>query len=99
MNVLQCLLWACSGYIQFLPRVLHFSAVHSKSSQPFYPTLPSTAMVIKEQCSNSGPKNIVSLVESAAGGIKEASYPGELLRNELQAFKFQTSSAVCRRTS
>ena len=46
-------------------------------------------MVIKEECPNSGPKNIVSLVESAACGIKEASYPGELPRNELQISNFK----------
>ena len=62
---------------------------NSKGSQPFYPTLPSTTLLIKEECPKSGPKSVVSLVESDAGGIREASYPGELPRNELQVSNFK----------
>ena len=62
---------------------------NSKSSQPFYPTLPSTAHLIKEKCPKSGPKSVVSLADSAVGGIIEASYPGELPHNELQVSNFK----------
>ena len=31
-----------------------------KHTQPFYPTLPSTATVLKEECQKSGLKNVVS---------------------------------------
>ena len=65
--------------------------MNSKRTQPFYPTLPSTAMVLKEECQKSGPKNVVSLVECATGGIKEANYPGELPRSELQVSNFKRS--------
>ena len=54
-----------------------------KSAQPYSPTLPSKAVQIKEKCSTQGPK-VVSSVENASGGILDASYPGQLPRNEQQ---------------
>ena len=62
---------------------------NSKGGKPFYPTLPSTTKVIKEECPKSGPKNVVSLVENAVGGIREARYPGQMPRNELQVSNFK----------
>lgn len=66
----------------FVPSILPHG--NSKSSAPFFPTLPSTSKLIKEKCPDLGPKAVVSSVESSAGGIVDADYPGELPRNELQ---------------
>ena len=62
---------------------------NSKSTQPYFPTLPSTAVQIKEKYVTQGPKEVVSSVESASGGILEASYPGQLPRNEQQVSNFK----------
>ena len=66
----------------------HCSLWKFRKNQPYYPTLPSTTMGIKDECSRLGPKAVVSSVESAARGIEEVSYPGELPRNELQVSTF-----------
>lgn len=62
---------------------------NSKKDLPYYPTLPSTTMAIKDECPRLGPKAVVSSVESAVGGIEEAIYLGELPRNELQVSNFK----------
>ena len=62
---------------------------NSKSAQPYFPTLPSTAVQIKEECSTQSPKEAVSSVENASGGVLDASYPGQLPRNEQQVSNFK----------
>jgi len=58
---------------------------NSKHGKAFFPTLPSTLSAIKEQCvSGKGPKEVVSKVSSAVGGIKNALDACELPRNERQ---------------
>ena len=55
---------------------------NSKMPQPYFPTLPSTTTDVKKECVLSGPKEVVSNLENSAGGILDASYPGQLPRNE-----------------
>lgn len=58
---------------------------NSKHSRAFFPTLPSTLSAIKEECvSGKGPKEVVSKVSTAVGGIKNALDACELPRNERQ---------------
>ena len=71
----------------FTPTII--SHGNSKSAQPYFPTLPSTALQIKEKCTSQGPKEVVSSVENASGGILDASYPGQLPRNEQQVSNFK----------
>ena len=67
---------------------------NSKSTQPFYPTLPSTTIDIKNECASSGPKEVVSKIESSAGGILDATYPGQLPCNEQQVSNFKHNIPV-----
>ena len=69
--------------------LLLFLHGNSKSGSPFYATLPSTKVRIKEECLHSGPKRTVSSVSASSGGIVGASYPGELPRNEQQVSNFK----------
>ena len=62
---------------------------NSKSGNPYYSTLPSTAAHIKGECERSGPKHTVASVSASKGGIVCASYPGELPRNEQQVTNFK----------
>ena len=58
---------------------------NSKRGKAFFPTLPSTLSAIKEECvRGKGPKEVVSRVSSAVGGIKNALDSCELPRNEQQ---------------
>ena len=58
---------------------------NSKHGKAFFPTFPNTLSAIKEQCvSGKGPKEVVSKVSSAVGGIKNALDACELPRNERQ---------------
>lgn len=58
---------------------------NSKNGRAFFPTLPSTLSAIKEQCtSGKGPKEVVSSVSGAVGGVRNASDACELPRNEQQ---------------
>lgn len=57
---------------------------NSKSEKPFFPTLPSTSVDIKERCTQSGPKGVVAGVDRSAGGLVGATYPGQLARSEQQ---------------
>lgn len=72
---------------RFTPSVVPHG--NSKSDVPFFPTLPSTALSIKDKCSPLCPKTVVFSVECTAGDIVGASYPGELPRNELQVSNFK----------
>lgn len=67
---------------------------NSKTAQPYFPTLPSTAMDIKKKCVSSGPKEVVSNIEVLAGGILDATYPGQLPRNEQQISNFKRHTPV-----
>ena len=58
---------------------------NSKQSTPFYPTLPSTKVMMTAEVLHSGPKRTVSVVSSNLGGVIGASSSGELPRNERQA--------------
>ncbi len=71
----------------FIPTVVPHG--NSKSNSPFFPTLPSTSKVIQENCLDLGPKAVVTHLESSAGGVVEAGYPGELPRNELQVSNYK----------
>ena len=62
---------------------------NSKSTEPYFPTLPSTSLDIKRKCGSCGPKEVVSSIDSSVGGIVHASYPGELPRNEQQISNFK----------
>ena len=67
----------------FTPTVLPHG--NSKNSKAFFPTLPSTLSSIKEQCSSGkGPKEVVSSVSGAVGGVRNALDACELPRNEQQ---------------
>ena len=67
---------------------------NSKTAQPYFPTLPSTTMDIKKKCVSSGPKEVVSNIENSAGGILDATYPGQLPRNEQQISNFKRHTPV-----
>ena len=67
---------------------------NSKSTQPYFLTLPSTTMDIKKKCVSSGPKEVVSNIESSAGSILDATYPGQLPRNEQQISNFKRRTPV-----
>ena len=54
---------------------------NTKSATPFFPTLPSTAESINEECVRSGPKQFVASISAGHGGIVDSVYPGELPRN------------------
>ena len=58
-----------------------------KSEKPFYPTLPSTMIKIKEESINAGPKKVISKVSSELGGVVGASDACILPRNEQQVMK------------
>ena len=66
----------------FEPNVLPHG--NSKSDRPFFPTLPSTMMKIKEECNVYGPKKVVCDISSDLGGIINASDSCELSRSEQQ---------------
>jgi hypothetical protein len=71
---------------------------NSKHSKAFFSTLPSTLSAIKEQCvSGKGPKEVVSMISSAVGGVKNALDACELPRNEQQVsyVKRQLKAATC----
>ena len=61
---------------------------NSKSSNPFYPTLPSTKERIPSECQTSGPKEVVASLSLESEGIIDVSYPGELPRDEQQVSGF-----------
>ena len=67
---------------------------NSKTAQPYFPTLPSTTLDIKKKCVSSGPKEVASNIENSAGGILEATYPGQLPRNEQQISNFKRHTPV-----
>ena len=45
---------------------------NSKSARPFLPTLPSNSVDIKKKCTRSGPKEVVSGIDCAVGGVMDA---------------------------
>ncbi len=57
---------------------------NSKSCKPFYPTLPSTLMKIKEECAATGPKQVIVDVSASLGGNIAASDACKLPRDEQQ---------------
>lgn len=58
-------------------------------NQPYFPTLPSTSEDIKKKCMSYSPKEVVSSIDNSAGGIIDATYPGQLPRNEQQVSNFK----------
>lgn len=58
---------------------------NSKRDNPFFPTWPSTAKLLQQECGKSGPKKAISNVSTLVGGITKAKCPGQLPRNERQA--------------
>jgi len=78
------------SYLLGLSPLLFHMAI-SKSSNPFYPTLLSTKERIRSECQTSGPKEVVASLSLESGGITDASYPGELPRDEQQVSGFKKS--------
>ena len=76
----------------FIPKVMPHGS--SKSESPFFGTLPSTSKAIKEKCSSLGPKAVVASVEESAGGILNATYPGELPRSDLQVSNYKCRVSI-----
>ncbi len=75
----------------FVPTVV--SHGNSKSSQPFFPTLPSTMERIRSESRMKGPKQTVANVSAAVGGLIKAECPGMLPRNEKQVANMRRQSA------
>lgn len=67
---------------------------NSKQSSPFYPTLPSTKVMMKAEVQHSGPKQTVSVVSKKVGGGTGASSSGELPRNERQVSYIKRHSNI-----
>ena len=61
------------------PISLHFQARH---------------WTLRKMCVSSGPKEVASNIEISVGGILEATYPGQLLRNEQQISNFKRHTPV-----
>ena len=57
---------------------------NSKERVPFYPTLPSTKLLMQSESQHSGPKRTISVVFDKFGGVIGASSSCELPRNERQ---------------
>ena len=57
---------------------------NAKEDIPFFPTLASTRDLVKMECQDSGPKQVLHNVSSRIGGLLSSSCPGELPRNERQ---------------
>ena len=73
---------------------------NAKSTVPYFPTLPSTAQLVKQECKDSGPKKVVASVSVSLGGILDATYPGELPRNEQQVSNYRKKQTkVCSATN
>ena len=66
----------------FVPKIVPHG--NSKTSKPFYPTLPSTMSALKAECETSGPKIVVGKISARVGGIVAASDSCELPRGEQQ---------------
>ena len=64
----------------FLPQIK--SHGNSKSEMPFYPTLPTTMIKIKNECVTRGPKEVMKKVSMRVGGVMVE--PGKIPRNEKQ---------------
>lgn len=64
---------------------------NSKTSQPFFPTWPSTMKMIKAEMEHTGPKEVVAAVSEKVGGIRYATAPGELPRGERQVLNAKKS--------
>ena len=67
----------------FIPTVV--SHGNSKTGKPFYPMLPSTLQCVRRECQLKGPKQTVSTVSEAMGGLTGAECTGALSRDEKQA--------------
>lgn len=78
--------------VYYLPPNFEPKAVphgNSKTERPFFPTLPSTMEKIKQECTASGPKQVVSSVSNCVGGVMNATDPCELPRDEQQVSKLK----------
>ena len=65
---------------------------NSKTNQPFFPTLPSTKVLIAAQSHSCGPKETVSAVSEKVGGVVNARSASELPCNERQVSYIQSRS-------
>ena len=74
----------------FVPTVK--SHGNSKKGTPFHPTWFSTKQQLKGKCGTQGPKSVVASLSAAAGGILEASAPGQLPRGEKQVVNFKSKA-------
>ena len=57
--------------------------------KPFHPTWPSTKQQIKKMCIDYGPAETVCSITTEAGGIVQATAPGQLPRDEKQVTNFK----------
>lgn len=72
---------------------------NSKSSVPFFPTLPSTQKAISKQCHSGGPKRVLGAVSKDLGGVLHAKSPCELPRNERQVAYLKNKSKFAEASS
>ena len=57
---------------------------NANEKKPYYATWPSTVEKIKKECLKQGPKSTVECLSSIAGGLIDASAPGQLPRDNKQ---------------
>ena len=62
---------------------------NSKVEKPFHPTWLSTKQQIKKMCIDYGPAETVCSITTEAGGIVQATAPGQLPRDEKQVTNFK----------
>ena len=55
---------------------------------------------VRQECKDSGPKKVVASVSVSLGGTLDATYPGELSRNEQQVSNYRKKQTkVCSATN
>jgi len=72
---------------------------NSKKGTLYHPTWASTKQQIKEKCGSGGPKCVVASLSAAAGGVLEATAPGQLPRGEKQIVNFKAKCSFDSRLS
>lgn len=70
--------------IYYIPHGFTPTIVPHGNSKSEKATLPSISAVIKKKCMSDGPKEVLSSMECTAGGILDATCPGQLPCNEQQ---------------
>lgn len=86
LSVLSDASWLCS-----------YNKCHgnSKSGTPFHPVKQR----IKEECGGVGPKRVVATLSAEAGGVIDATAPGQLPRDEKQVTNFRAKVSLDTRLS